>query len=148
MEAQCLMKNLSYLKINISRTKNDRNKLQKVLEQGVVDDTDCFHLIQITNKNSQFIFKTWWFSTFTTFLLHSWNRINADFCISWGFLRFPYCGDGGGVGWGWESPSLQSKICLFPSTWKNPPSRFPPPNFYSFPTKSQSPPRKLQVIIQ
>ena len=41
-----------------------------------------FHFTQITDKNSQFSFKNWRFSTFTTFLLHSWNSVDADLCIS------------------------------------------------------------------
>ena len=32
MEAECLMKTLSYMNVNISKTKNGRNKLWKVLE--------------------------------------------------------------------------------------------------------------------
>ena len=60
MEAEFLTKNLSYLNLNISRTKNGRNKLQKALEQcRVTEHTDCFHFTQITDKNSQFPFKNW-----------------------------------------------------------------------------------------
>ena len=82
-EAECLMKTLSYLNLNISRTKNGRNKLQEVLEwRRVIEHTDCFHLTQITDKNSQFPLRNWWLSTFTTFLLHLWSSVDADFCIS------------------------------------------------------------------
>ena len=71
MEAECLTKTLSYLNLNISRTKNSRNKLQKVLEQRrVIEHTDYSHFTQITDKNLQFSFKNWQFSTFTTFSLH------------------------------------------------------------------------------
>ena len=44
--------------------------------------TDCFHFIQITEKNLQFPFKNWQFSTFTTFSLHSWSSVDPDFYIS------------------------------------------------------------------
>ena len=55
MEAQCLTKNLPYLNLHISRTKNGRNKLQKVPEQGRVIELTVF--TQIPEKNSQFLFK-------------------------------------------------------------------------------------------
>ena len=51
IEAEYLMKNLSYLNLNIYRTKNGRNKLWKVLAQGrVIELTDHFHFTQITEK--------------------------------------------------------------------------------------------------
>ena len=48
--------------------------------------TDCFHFTQITDKNLQFPFKNWRFSSFTMFLLHSWSSVDADFCISPAYL--------------------------------------------------------------
>ena len=83
MEAKCLTTNLSYLNLNISRTRNGGNKCKKyILEQGrVTKHTDYFHFTQITYKNSQFAFKYWRFSTFTTFSLHSWSSQDANFCI-------------------------------------------------------------------
>ena len=72
MEVECLTKNLPYLNLNISRTENGINKLQKVLEQKkVIEHTDCFHFTHITDKNLQFPLKNWQFSTFTTVSLHS-----------------------------------------------------------------------------
>ena len=44
--------------------------------------TDYFHFTQITDKNSQFYFRNWRFSTFTMFSLHSWSSVDAEFCIS------------------------------------------------------------------
>ena len=90
MEAKCLTKNLPCLNLNISRTKNGINKLKEVLEQGrVIEYTDCFHFTQLTDKNLQFPFKSWRFSTFTTFLLHSSSSVDADFCI---FLAYVMSG--------------------------------------------------------
>ena len=53
MEAECLTKNISYLNLNISRRKNGRNKLWKVLESGrVIEHTDSFYLTGITEKKT------------------------------------------------------------------------------------------------
>ena len=41
-----------------------------------------FHFAQITDKNLQFSFKNWQFSTFTTFLLHLPSSVDADFYTS------------------------------------------------------------------
>ena len=62
-----------------SRTKNGRNKLY--LKSARTHWLFSFYT-QITDKNSQFPFKNWRFSTFTTFSLHSWSSVDADFCIS------------------------------------------------------------------
>ena len=71
IEVESLKKNLSYLNLNISRTKNGKNKLQKLIEQGrVIELTDCCHFTQKTEKNLQFPFKNGQFLTFTIFFLH------------------------------------------------------------------------------
>ena len=44
--------------------------------------TYYFYFTQVTDKKSQFSFKNWWFTTFTTFSLHSWSSLEADFGIS------------------------------------------------------------------
>ena len=36
----------------------------------------------MSDKNSQFPFKNWQFSTFTVFPFNSWSSLDADFCIS------------------------------------------------------------------
>ena len=43
---------------------------KKCWNKEVIEHTDYFHFTQITDKNLQFSFKNWQFSTFTTFLLH------------------------------------------------------------------------------
>ena len=82
MEAECLTKNLSYLNLNISKTKKKCKQAIKSTRTRKSYWTHYFHFTQITDKNLQFPFKNWWFSTFTTFSLHSWSSVDADFCIS------------------------------------------------------------------
>ena len=82
MEAECLTKNLSYLNLNISKTKKKCKQAIKSTRTRKSYWTHYFHFTQITDKNLQFPFKNWRFSTFTTFSLHSWSSVDADFCIS------------------------------------------------------------------
>ena len=48
--------------------------------------TYYFYFTQVTDKKSQFSFKNWWFTTFTTFSLHWWSSLEADFGISSGYV--------------------------------------------------------------
>ena len=70
MQAGCLMKNLLYLNLNISRQKMVEISCKKYQnKEELQKHTDCFHITQITDKNMQFTFKKLRFSTFTTFSL-------------------------------------------------------------------------------
>ena len=55
--------------------------------------TYYFHFTPITDKNSQFSLKYWWFSTFTMLSLHSWSSVDADFL----FLQSVWCQERSGL---------------------------------------------------
>ena len=55
---------------------------KKYWNKETIEHTEFFHFTQITEKKLQFPFKNWQFPTFTSFSLHSWNSVDADFCIS------------------------------------------------------------------
>ena len=61
MEAECLTKNLSYLNLNISKTKKKCKQAIKSTRTRKSYWTHYFHFTQITDKNLQFPFKNWRF---------------------------------------------------------------------------------------
>ena len=78
---------LTILEFKYLQNKKWYKQAIKVLEQGrVIKHTNRFHFTQITNKNLQFPFTNWRFSTFTTFSLYSQSSVDAGFCISLAYV--------------------------------------------------------------
>ena len=63
--------NLAILEFKYLQNKKWYKKAAKSARIKKSHRTYYFHFTQITDKNSQFSFKNWRFSTFTTFSLHS-----------------------------------------------------------------------------
>ena len=102
----------------------------KIIHIHLQQKRNCFHKKWCThietifdgNNKKEFCFC---FSVYKKHLIFRY----CDFLVRWEKLHcekrklyqsFPYWGDGGST----PPPPHQPKICLFPPTWKNPPTKF------------------------
>ena len=91
-------------------------------------------LRKLIKKPLQLSFKIWWFSTFTTFSLHSWSSVAADFCISSAYVtsgtKGSFCFQNIPVSGGLNRKNTSKNMKFWPlnpyykrSNWKNLTSR-------------------------